>query len=164
MINTVNKSVSIDLAFQILLFVLVVGFLNLLSIRKNNIMLVSGEKKKCRRTDREIGWNILVVIFAGSNLRKIELFWRSFISSLCITMSSRCWVSGGACLSQSLGHSILDQFNHIFNHKTHRWPETSRSFQPGSSNHNVWRWSSTRTSSRWMSKVCIISLLPDFGF
>lgn len=45
MINTVNKSVSIDLAFQILLFVLVVGFLNLLSIRKNNIMLVSGEKK-----------------------------------------------------------------------------------------------------------------------
>lgn len=114
---------------------------------------------------QSIGWNSWTLWFYRIIFKEKEkyLVRRSFICSVC-NCFCRCWVSGGTCISQGLGHSLLDQFNHILHHKTHCWSKTSRSFQPGSSDYNVWRWSSARISSRRMSKVCIISFLPGFNF
>lgn len=79
--------------------------------------------------------------------------------ALSVTVSCRCRVSGGPGLSQSLGHSVLDQLHHVLHHQAHRGPAAPRGVQPRGRDHHVWGWPSPRAGPGWMPKVCVSSLL-----
>ena len=65
----------------------------------------------------------------------------------------RCGFCWGPCLSQSLGHPVLDQLDYLIHHQAHRGPDSARSLWQGSGHHHVRRWPSSCASPRWMPKV-----------
>ena len=65
----------------------------------------------------------------------------------------RCGFCWGPCLSQSLGHPVLDQLHYLIHHQTHSGPDSARSIWQGSGHCHVRRWPSSCASPRWMPKV-----------
>ena len=65
----------------------------------------------------------------------------------------RCGFCWGPCLSQSLGHPVLDQLDYLIHHQAHRGPDSARSLWQGSGHRHVRRWPSSCASPGWMPKV-----------